>query len=130
MNSDAGLIPIKMDLFGIGTLEGEIIRHIAPLSADAIIEKLPINLRGRFSFGSKNYWTLPGLGIFKGTNSKSIKDVEKGEIVYNPKTDELVILIENMQMPNKVNKVGKVKTNLELLLKARNGLNMKISRKS
>jgi hypothetical protein len=130
MNSDTGIVQIKMELFGIGTLEGHIIRHIAPLSADAIIEKLPINLRGRFSFGTKNYWTLPGLGIFKGTNSKSIKDVEKGEIVYNPKTDELVILIENMQMPNKVNKVGKVNSNLELLLKARNGLNMKISRKS
>ncbi|MFW9878205.1 MAG: hypothetical protein ACFFG0_34420 [Candidatus Thorarchaeota archaeon] len=130
MNSDAGLVPIKIELFRIGTLEGNIIRHFAPLSADMIIEKLPINLRGRFSFGSKNYWTLPGLGIFKGSNPKSIKDVVKGDIIYNPKTDELVIIIENTQMPNKVNKVGKVKSNLELLLQARNGLNMKISKKS
>ncbi|MBA7619740.1 hypothetical protein ES703_27081 [subsurface metagenome] len=130
MNSNTGIIPIKLELFGIGTIEGHIIRHIAPLSADAIIEKLPINLRGRFIFGSKNYWTLPGLGIFKGLNSKSVKEVEKGDIIYNPKTDELVILIENMQMPNKVNKVGKVNSNLELLLEARNGLNMKISKKS
>lgn len=130
MNSDTGIIPIKLELFGIGTIEGQIIRYIAPLSADAIIEKLPINLRGRFIFGSKNYWTLPGLGIFKGLNSKSVKEVEKGDIIYNPKTDELVILIENMQMPNKVNKVGKVNSNLELLLEARNGLNMKISKKS
>ena len=130
MNSDTGIITIKIDLFGIGTLEGEIIRHITPLCADAIIEKLPINLRGRFSFGSKKYWTLPGLGIFKGSNRKSKKDVEKGDIIYNPKTDELVILIEEMQMPNKVNKVGKINSNLELLLEARNGLNMKISKKS
>ena len=130
MNSDTGIVPIKIDFFGIGTIEGHIIRHIAPFSADAIIEKLPINMRGRFSFGSKNYWTLPGLGIFKGSNPKSVKEVEKGDIIYNPKTDELVILIENMQMPNKVNKVGKVNSNLELLLEARNGLNMKISKKS
>ncbi len=130
MNSNTGIIPIILEIFGIGTIEGHIIRHIAPLSADAIIEKLPINLRGRFIFGSKNYWTLPGLGIFKGLNSKSVKEVEKGDIIYNPKTDELVILIENMQMPNKVNKVGKVNSNLELLLEARNGLNMKISKKS
>jgi len=130
MNSDTGIVPIKIELFGIGTLEGHIIRYITPLCADAIIEKIPINLRGKFSFGSKKYWTLPGIGIFKGLNSKSVKEVEKGDIIYNPKTDELVILIENMQMPNKVNKVGKVNSNLELLLEARNGLNTKISKKS
>ncbi len=130
MNSDTGLIPIKVDLYGIGTLEGHIIRHIAPLSADAIIEKMPFAMRGRFSFGSKKYWTLPGMGIFKGTNSKSTKDVEIGDIIYNPKTDEVVIAIENLQMSNKVNKVGKINANLDLILKARNGLNTKISKRT
>ncbi|MFX1455979.1 MAG: hypothetical protein ACFFDB_11460 [Promethearchaeota archaeon] len=130
MNRDTGLLPIKIELFGIGTLEGHIIRHIAPLSADAIINKLPIVLRGRFSFGSKKYWTLPGLGIYKGTNSKSSNEVEGGDIIYNPKTDEIIFVIEPHQMPNRVNKVGKINTNLDLLLNARNGLNTKISRKS
>ena len=129
MNSDAGLVPIKIDLFGIGTLEGLFIRYIAPLSVDAIIDKLPFAMRGRFSFGSKKYWTLPGLGIYKGPNSKSKKDVEIGDIIYNPKTDEIIIIIEKLQMPNKVNKVGEVNSNLELLLNARNGLNTKISKK-
>ncbi|MFW9896251.1 MAG: hypothetical protein ACFFD7_10645 [Candidatus Thorarchaeota archaeon] len=130
MNRDTGLLPIKIELFGIGTLEGHIIRHIAPISADAIINKLPIVLRGRFSFGSKKYWTLPGLGIYKGTNSKSSSEVEGGDIIYNPKTDEIIFVIEPHQMPNRVNKVGKINTNLVLLLNARNGLNTKISRKS
>ena len=57
--TDQGQISIKIELFGIGALEGHFIRHIAPFSADAIINKLPIILRGRFSFGSKKYWTLP-----------------------------------------------------------------------
>ncbi len=126
MNSDTGLVPIKIELFGIGTLEGYIIRHIAPLSADAIVNKIPFVMRGRFSFGSKKYWTLPGMGIHKGSNSKSIKEVQKGDIIYNPKTDEIIIVIENLQMPNNVNKVGEVNSNLELLLNARNGLNTKI----
>jgi len=121
-------IKIKIDLFGIGTINGELLRHYAPLSADAIINKLPIILRGRFSFGSKTYWTLPGMEIYKGHNSKSIKIVEKGEIIYNPKTDELLILLENVEMPNKVNRIGKVSDNLEILLKAKNGLNTKISK--
>ncbi|MHA1985239.1 MAG: hypothetical protein ACW98D_01250 [Promethearchaeota archaeon] len=130
MNSDTGLVPIKIDLFGIGIIEGQLIRHIAPLCADAIINKLPIMLRGRFSFGSKKYWTLPGIGVYKGPNSRAKKEVQSGDIIYNPKTDEIVIIIENLLMPNNVNKVGEVNSNLELLLNAKNGLNTKISKKS
>jgi hypothetical protein len=121
-------INIEIELFGIGTLEGELSRVYAPLSTDAIINRLPIVLRGRFSFGSKTYWTLPGIEIYKGHNPKSVKNVEKGEIIYNPKTEELLIILENVEMPNKVNKIGRVTNNLELLLNAKNGLNTKINR--
>ena len=119
---------IKITLFGIGEIEGEIIRHLSPLTADALINKLPVVLRGRYSFGSKDYWTLPGIEIYKGTNPKSIKSVEKGDILYNPKTDELIIAIEDIEMPNKVNRIGKINKHLDLLLQARNGLNTKISK--
>ena len=122
-------VAIKINLFGIGTIEGDIIRYISPLTADAVIEKLPLVLRGRFSLGSKKYWTLPGLEIYKGANSKSTTTVEKGEILYNPKTDELIITLEDIEMSNKVNKIGKVTSNLEILLQARNGLNTKIVKK-
>jgi len=121
-------ILIKITLFGIGDIEGEIIRHLSPLTADALINKLPFVLRGRYSFGSKDYWTLPGVEIYKGTNPKSITSIEKGDILYNPKTDELIIAIEDIEMPNKVNRIGKINANLELLLKVRNGLNTKISK--
>lgn len=127
---DSGDIPINITLFGICELKGKIIRHFAPLSADAILDKLPLVLRGRYNFGGKKYWTLPGVEIFKGTNPKSKKEVQKGDIIYNPKTDELILVIENMLMPNKVNKIGKIESNLELLLKATNGLNTKISKSS
>ncbi|MFX1326298.1 MAG: hypothetical protein ACFE8N_15215 [Promethearchaeota archaeon] len=128
MNSDSGSVSIKIELFGIGKLYGHIIRHIAPHSADAVIDKLPFVLRGRFSFGSKAYWTLPGLGIYKGLNIKSEKYVKKGDIVYNPKSDEIIIIMEDSEMSNKVNLIGKVDSNVELILQARNGLNTKISK--
>lgn len=118
----AGDIPIKIELFGIGILEGYIDRIFAPLTADAILDKMPFVMRGRFSFGSKKYWTLPRLGLKKGTNRKSIKDVEKRDIVYNPKTDELIIILESIEMPNKVNKIGKITKNLDLVQNATNGL--------
>ena len=119
---------IKINLFGIGTINGEMIRVYAPLSADAIINKLPIILRGRFSFGSKVYWTLPGVEIYKGTNSKSKKNAEKGDIVYNPKSDELIFILENTELQTKVNQIGKVTENIEFFLQAKNGLNTKISK--
>ena len=129
MSLNSGELAVRIDLFGIGTIIAKIIRHLAPLSADAIIDKIPFVLKGRFSFGSKKYWTLPGVEIFKGRNSKSKSAVKKGDIVYNPKTDELIIIIEDQEFPNRVNKVGKVISNLDILLQARNGLNTKISRK-
>ena len=119
---------IKIDLFGIGTITGEMVRYSAPLSADAIINKLPLVLRGRFSFGSKLYWTLPGVEIYKGPNPKSKKNVEKGDIIYNPKSDELIFILENTELQSKVNKIGKVTENLEFFLQAKNGLNTKISK--
>ena len=122
-----GDIPIKIEIFGVANLEGYIDRIFAPLSADAVLEKMPFVLRGRFSFGSKKYWTLLGLGMREGTNPKSVAVVEQGDIVYNPKTDELIFVLENdVELPNKVNKIGKITFNLDSILNARNGLNTKI----
>jgi len=123
-----GEIPIKIELIGFGVLEALIIRHLGPISADAILEKMPFVLRGRFSFGSKNYWMLLNVGIRKGPDSKATKNVDKGDIVYNPKADEIMIIIESLEMPNKINKIGKITKNLDLLLRARNGLNCKLSK--
>ena len=123
-----GDIPIKVDLFGVASLEGYIIRYIAPLTADPILDKMPIVLRGRFSFGSKKYWTLPGLGLRVGTNPKSTKDVEKGDLIFNPKTDELIVVIESHIMQNKINKIGKITSDLDPILNARNGLKTEINR--
>jgi hypothetical protein len=91
---------------------------------------MPFVLRGRFSFGSKAYWTLPGMGLYKGPNPKSNKEANRGDIIYNPKTDELIILLEDMGMDNKINKIGEITDHLDLLLNARNGLNTKISRRT
>jgi hypothetical protein len=124
--SDKGEISIRIEIFGLGNVEGVIIRHLGPISADAILNKMPFVLRGRFAFGSKNYWTLP-IGIRKGPDSKATRNVERGDIVYSPKTDEMIIVLETIEMPNKINKIGKIRANIELFQKASNGMNTKIS---
>ena len=121
-----GDISIRIEIFGVGNVEGLIIRHLGPISADAILDKMPFVLRGRFVFGSKNYWTLP-IGIRKGPDSKATRNIEKGDIVYSPKTDEMIIMLETIEMPNKINKIGKITVNIELFQKATNGTNTKIS---
>jgi len=95
-----------------------------------LLNKMPLVLRGRFSFGTKKYWTLPGVGIHKGLNARSArKKVEAGEIIYNPKSDELIFCLEEIEMPDKVNIIGKITTsNLDLLKNAKNGLNTKIAK--
>ena len=42
-----GDIPIKVELFGVASLEGYIIRYIAPLTADPILDKMPFVLPAR-----------------------------------------------------------------------------------
>jgi len=121
-------VPIKIELYGIGSLKGVIIRHLSPITSDAILDKIPFILRGRFSFKSKNSWILPGVGIRKGMSPRAEKKVKKGEIIYNPRSDELRIILVDHEMPNKVNQVGEVKDNLEIITKARNGLNTKLQR--
>jgi hypothetical protein len=126
--SGSGDIPIQIEIFGVTTLNGYIDRIKTPLTADSVLNKMPFVLRGRFSFGSKKYWILPGMGLREGLNPKSTREVEKGDLIYNPKTDELIIVIEDLEMPNKVNLIGKVELSGEIL-KAQNGLNTKISKK-
>ena len=128
--SDSGDVSIKIDLFGIGHIKGVINRHSAPFCADAVLNKMPFTLRGRFNFNVKNYWSLPGVEIYKGLSPKSEKKGKKGDILYNPKSDELIILLEDFEMPYKVCKIGTIsnKGDLDLFLKARNGLNTKFSK--
>lgn len=125
--SDQGEIKIKIELFGIGDMEGIIQRFLGPISADAILYKMPFVLRGRFCFGSKKYWTLP-INIRKGHDSKATREVEEGDIVYSPKTDELIIVLETINMPHKINKIGKITNNIEIFQEASNGINTKISK--
>ena len=64
------------------------------------------------------------------TNGEAIPFVADAHtvILYNPKTDEIYFMLEDYELPNKVNLVGKINENLELFLQAKNGLNTKISR--
>jgi hypothetical protein len=127
MSQSQSNLLIKIQLFGIGNLKAKIKRHLAPITIDKFLQKMPIVLRGRFSFKSKKYWTLPDSGILKGLNESATKEVDKGDIVYNPKTDEILIILEDQTLPNKVNKMGEVVSDLSPVLKARNGLSTKIS---
>ena len=126
--SNSGEIAIKIDLFGIGSVKAIIHRHLSPLSADAILDKMPFIMRGRFNFSSKDYWSLPGIGIYKGLNAKSTRIVNKGDIIYNPKSDELIVLLEDREMSSKVNIIGQITENLGLFLQAKSGLNTKFTR--
>ena len=69
-----GEISIKMELLGLGSMDGVILRYLSPISADKILEKIPFVLRGRFGFGSKKYWTLMNVGIYKGPDQKATKN--------------------------------------------------------
>ncbi len=122
-------IPIEINFLGVGSIEATIIRHLGPISADAILNKMPFVLRGRYGFGSSKYWMLMNVGIRKGPDSKATKTIQKGNLVYNPKSDELIIALEDIEMPNKVNRIGTLVSDVNFFQNVRNGLNCKFSKK-
>ena len=76
-------IRVKIELLGLGSINTLIIRHLGPFSAEAILDKMPFVLRERFGFGSKKYWMLLNVGIFKGPDSKAKPNLKRGDIAYN-----------------------------------------------
>ncbi|MFX1238530.1 MAG: hypothetical protein ACFFAS_01775 [Promethearchaeota archaeon] len=121
-------IPIKIELLGVGSMEARIIRHLGPISAEAVLKKMPFVLRGRFGIGTSKYWMLLNVGIRKGPDSKATKDAHKGDLLYNPKSDEIIIALEDQEMPNKMNRIGKLLSDVDFFSKARNGLNCRLSK--
>lgn len=123
-------IPIHLKIFEIGIIKATFYRHLSPFSVEAIMEKTPLIIRGRFNFmGPKTHWMLSQIGITVGPDSKAQKKVETGDIVYCPQTDSIYIFIDNDELSTKVNKIGKINNldELELFKKAKNGVNTKLN---
>ena len=109
-------IPIKFVVEGIGGAEGELVRHLAPRTVDAIAKRLPIE--GRAALWREEVYFQISVKLGK---EKAEPTVEKGAVAYWPMGNAFCIFYGGSQPYNPVNIVGQVTKNLELFERVKSG---------
>ena len=112
----ASRVLIRFTVEGVGEAEGELVRHLAPRTVNAITKRLP--LEGRAAIWKEEvYFEIP---VKMGTE-KAESTVEKGAVTYWPMGNALCIFYGESQPYSPVNIVGRVTKNLELFEQVRSG---------
>lgn len=102
-------IPVKFVVVDVGEAEGELIRHLAPRTVDAILRNLPIE--GVASTWMEEVYFKAGLNM--GAEKPKTR-VNKGDVAYWPMGDAICIFYGESQPAGPVNVVGRVTKGLEL----------------
>jgi len=114
---------IKFSIENVGEAEGELIRHLAPRTVDAITKTLPIE--GRMALWKEEvYFEIP----IKMGDEKAKPKVEKGTIAYWPMGNALCIFYGESQPYSPVNIIGKVTKNLEIFADIKSGTKIKVEK--
>ena len=119
--NDISRIPIKIIVEGLGEAEGELIRHLAPRTADAIANKLPIEGRAAL-WKEEVYFEIP----VKMGEEKAKATVETGTIAYWPMGSAICIFYGSSQPYSPVNIIGRVTKNLEMFRQVKSGMKIRV----
>jgi hypothetical protein len=117
-------IPIKFLIENVGEAEGELIRHLAPRTVDAILKTLPIEGRAAL-WKEEVYFEIP----VKAGDEKAKPRVEKGTIAFWPMGNALCIFHGTSQPYSPVNIVGTITGNLEGFAQVKSGTRIKVERR-
>jgi len=121
--SSVSRISIKFILATVGEAEGELIRHLAPRTVDAIVKKLPFEGRAAL-WKEEVYFEIP----VRMGEEKARSKVEKGDLTFWPMGNALCIFYGDSQPYSPVNIVGKVTKNLELFERMKSGSVIRVER--
>jgi hypothetical protein len=117
-------VPIKFLIENVGEAEGELVRHLAPRTVDAIVKTLPIEGRAAL-WKEEVYFEIP----IKMGDEKAKPKVEKGAIAFWPMGNSLCVFYGESQPYSPVNIIGKVTSNLEIFVQTKSGTRIKVDRR-
>lgn len=116
-------IPVKFIIENVGEAEGELIRHLAPRTVDAIIKGLPVEGRAAL-WKEEVYFEIP---VTVG-EEKAKPTVKKGDVTYWPMGKALCIFFGDSQPYSPVNTVGRIMNSLELFTRVKSGAVIRVVR--
>jgi len=114
---------IKFVVEGLGEVEGELVRFLAPRTVDMIVRKLPIEGRAAL-WKEEVYFETP----IKMGEEKAKGTVEKGTIAFWPMGSAICIFYGESQPYSPVNILGKITKNLELFSMVRSGTKIRVEK--
>lgn len=123
MSNEDGVsrIKIKFVIEGLGEVEGELVRFLAPRTIDTIVRKLP--MEGRAALWKEEiYFEIP----IKMGEEKAKPTVESGTIAFWPMGSALCVFFGNSQPYSPVSILGKVTGNLDLFKQVKSGNIIKV----
>ena len=123
IESSVSRTPIKFVVEQLGEAEGELIRHLAPRTVEAITRRLPVEGRAAL-WKEEVYFEIP----VKMGEEKAKPGVEKGTIAYWPMGSALCVFYGESQPYSPVNIVGRVTKNLELFARVKSGAKIKVEK--
>lgn len=116
-------LPIKFIMDNNEEAEGQLIRHLAPRTVEAIMRKLP--MEGRAALWKEEvYFEIP---VIMG-EEKAKPTIEKGQIAYWPMGSALCIFYGESQPYSPVNIVGQITKGLELFKRVKSGTKIKVEK--
>jgi hypothetical protein len=123
LSDELSRIKIKITVVDKGEATGYFNRLTAPLTVEAIANKLPINTRTSPAIGHVSVL----VGIQRGAE-KPIDSVKAGTIAYWPRSDAITIYPKDTRPYTPVNKIGEIEENVELFNRLRSGSRIIIER--
>ena len=117
-------IPVKFVIENVGEAEGELVRHLAPRTVDAITKTLPIEGRAAL-WKEEVYFEIP----VRMGDEKAKPKVEKGAIAFWPMGNALCIFYGSTQPYSPVNIVGEITSNLAIFSQTKSGTRIKVERR-
>jgi len=110
------VVPIKIELVGLGEVKAELIRTKAPKTVERLVSKLPI--KGKANLWKEEIYFTAGINLGR---EKPVKTVEKGTIAYWPMGDALCLFYGNTQPYSDVNVCGKLIEPYDILKTVKSG---------
>ena len=109
-------VPLSISVLGKGTIEGEIIKHLAPSTTGSIIRHGRITGRATLEQNSVMILTNIKAGLEKQKNQFAA-----GDIAFLPLNGALCMFLADTATTRPMNQVGRVISNGSLLKKIRRG---------
>jgi len=114
-------VRVKFIIEGMGNVEGELVRFLAPRTIDMIVRKLPIEGRAAL-WKEEVYFETP----VKMGEEKAKPVVETGTIAFWPMGSAICIFYGKSQPYSPVNVIGKVVGDLELFKQVKSGTKIRV----